>query len=470
MMKKISTKDLKQGMVLATPIIVDDHTLLDQGVILSEKYIDSILKRNIPAVQIEETFDLSFKLENFFTPRYLPVPPAAELFSRPAVRRLGTVLQEQCATGDFHTIKPVPVTPRPLSFSYQSNLESFANIIDSFRQGTRINEKSVCSIVSEIMFHTACDPVASFGVLNHATPDNYLLSHSLNVTYLSILIGQQLGFNQKTLFNLGISALLHDIGMLLLDSPFWIERRELYALEQLDIQKHTVYGIDAITALSSFPPEVAHVAYTHHERLDGTGYPKGRKSNLIDSFSRIIGLCDVFAAMISDRSWRRKKSLPETLDHLYLKNSHQFSQDHLTALLSFLDRIEPGISDQVLKMQCAYASSFGIVVIDSEPDSWSNLLTSSFTRHHFTTAVIRDFNIELSQEFPLRLTVLIDKTGDPYQSYRTILSTRLKNQPVIVISNPNAEVPGLRKCDLLISEACADIVTILNQIKNQIFH
>lgn len=137
-----------------------------------------------------------------------------------------------------------------------------------------------------------------------STYNDYLLAHSVTSTVYAILTGYILGLDHAELYELAEGCLLHDVGMSRINPEIWKKTSRLSLEEHLEVQKHTIYGADVLHEVKglSYPAKV--IAYQHHERHDGSGYPKGRSGMRIHEFARIVAVVDTYAAMTSPRPHR----------------------------------------------------------------------------------------------------------------------------------------------------------------------
>jgi HD-GYP domain-containing protein (c-di-GMP phosphodiesterase class II) len=117
-------------------------------------------------------------------------------------------------------------------------------------------------------------------------------------------VGKLLGFKPNEMKEIGIGALLHDIGKTAVSSQIWGKEGDLTQEEFERVQTHPEAGFEILrkTELGLLP---AHIAYQHHERWDGSGYPRGLKNREILKYARICAVCDVFDAMTSDRPYKK---------------------------------------------------------------------------------------------------------------------------------------------------------------------
>ena len=126
---------------------------------------------------------------------------------------------------------------------------------------------------------------------------------------LSLLMGRRLGMGMLELPGLGMAALMKDVGGLLLPDGV-LYKGEPSDSELLQIRKHPGHGAEIISQLERFGPEVAEAVFYHHERWDGSGYPEGLKGEDISTSARIIGLCDSYYELVS-----RQPDSPSIMPH-----------------------------------------------------------------------------------------------------------------------------------------------------------
>jgi HD-GYP domain-containing protein (c-di-GMP phosphodiesterase class II) len=142
--------------------------------------------------------------------------------------------------------------------------------------------------------------------------DPYTHGHSANVAEISEQIGRQLGLRGEALETLHLSALLHDIGKIGISDTVLLKPGRLTSAEFSAIQEHPVRGeeiVSKIGALCLCLPGIR----SHHERLDGSGYPDGLKGEEIPLFARIIAVADCYDAMTSKRPYRGPMSSERAL-------------------------------------------------------------------------------------------------------------------------------------------------------------
>ena len=134
---------------------------------------------------------------------------------------------------------------------------------------------------------------------------DYVVQHSLNVAIFSINIACSIGYSEKQIYELTFASLLADIGMMKLNKEILDKKGVLNAEERRSIEKHPGFSLDYLSYIKMIPSSLPYIIYQSHEKLDGSGYPKGRPSFLIHEFAKIIAIADIFDSLCTDRPWRK---------------------------------------------------------------------------------------------------------------------------------------------------------------------
>lgn len=143
--------------------------------------------------------------------------------------------------------------------------------------------------------------------------DYYTHTHSVHVKIYSICLGKRLGLDKKALEELGTAALLHDLGKSKISKQILNKKEKLTNEEFLQIKKHPLFGYEIAKKLNINNKNILLGIRSHHEKIDGTGYPDGLKGNEIHLFAKIISICDIFDALSSKRSYKNPLSAFDTL-------------------------------------------------------------------------------------------------------------------------------------------------------------
>lgn len=157
-------------------------------------------------------------------------------------------------------------------------------------------------------------PNATFHLSNIYSTDHFLYHHSVNVSIMAMAVGMEMGLTQKQLLDLGVGTLLHDIGKLSLPQDILNKPGKLTPDEFEVIKQHPKVGYEILRQQEDISLLSAHVALQHHEKVDGTGYPRGLKGDEIHLYARITAVADVYEALTANRVYRKGQ-----LPHLALE-------------------------------------------------------------------------------------------------------------------------------------------------------
>lgn len=133
----------------------------------------------------------------------------------------------------------------------------------------------------------------------------YPSQHALRVGMLAMSVGVTLGWDERTLLDLGIGCLIHDVGMLGLEGAMYRSKRVLTPSDLAEIAKHPVLTFETLRCnLDRVPPAARMVAYQMHGRSNGSGYPRGYTADQIHELAKVAAVADVFIALVSPRPHR----------------------------------------------------------------------------------------------------------------------------------------------------------------------
>jgi HD-GYP domain-containing protein (c-di-GMP phosphodiesterase class II) len=148
-----------------------------------------------------------------------------------------------------------------------------------------------------------------------AARDPYTVDHQRRVSQIACTIGKEMGLSEDRLRDLRMAGTLHDLGKIAIPSGLLSKPGHLTLLEFALIKTHPEIAYNILEPIS-LPGNTAEIILQHHERLDGSGYPKGLQENEILLDARILSIADVMEAMCSHRPYRASLGLAETLDEL----------------------------------------------------------------------------------------------------------------------------------------------------------
>ncbi len=150
--------------------------------------------------------------------------------------------------------------------------------------------------------------------------------HAQRLARISKSIAARLGLAQKSIDELELFAMLHDIGKIGIDDHILKKPGELTQVEWKEMKKHPEIGY-RIAKSSPDLENIAEYILTHHENWDGTGYPKGLKGVEIPLFSRILAIADAYDAMTEDRVYRKARKSEDAIAEIALRSGSQFDPE-----------------------------------------------------------------------------------------------------------------------------------------------
>lgn len=214
------------------------------------------------------------------------------------------------------------ITPEYAQSSVEDTRHELEEMFTDIRTGGTVHTKELFDAVQHILISSIAQPEV-LATMNHITPKNGSLAQkSTDVCIWSLLFGRRLGMNKDQLIQIGLGALLHDIGMLKVPESLLCNKGILSVGQRLMIQQHVEDGRALIGRDESLKQIDSIVAY-HHERYDGSGYPSGIRGKRIPLMARILSIVMAYEAMTRDRLYKPSDNPTQALSQLYqLRNKH----------------------------------------------------------------------------------------------------------------------------------------------------
>lgn len=172
------------------------------------------------------------------------------------------------------------------------------------RMGNAISAEDCTPLVEEISNSVLRNPGALISLTRLKSADDYTYMHSVAVCALMIALARQLGLDEKQTRSAGMAGLLHDLGKAMIPGEVLNKPGKLTDLEFNIIKQHPALGHRALCEGSGVDDTVLDVCLHHHEKVDGSGYPKGLKAEEISLFAKMGAVCDVYDAITSNRPYK----------------------------------------------------------------------------------------------------------------------------------------------------------------------
>jgi len=193
--------------------------------------------------------------------------------------------------------------------TYAQSVKLAKDVLGDVRLGRAVNARKVKRAVQGIVDQVLADEPSIVTMTTLRDFDEYTFTHCVNVCIFSVVIGQRLGLERFDLYELGLGALLHDVGKMRIAHEIVTKPGALTDDEWQEVREHPTLGLLQLFQTGAYidiPYRQMLMAYEHHMKIDGTGYPENRRERKPTLFSRIVMVADGFDAATSVRSYQHK--------------------------------------------------------------------------------------------------------------------------------------------------------------------
>lgn len=286
-MRYIDLSHLREGMVLAQPFYGSKfEILLAEGMTLSTYHIQRINELGYAGVYIEDDLSAGITIEDI-------IPPELRVKTIKAAKE---ILKQ--AEGSRDT-----------------------------RGAAKVSKEHQQRIVMPVIEAIIANQNRLVDRIDLKPYGDYNYYHAANVVVLSLLLGLEMGVSGAQLYELGMAALLHDVGNVFIPKAILNKPGKLTPEEYDIVKQHTEMGFTFLRERFDISIEACVGALQHHENYDGTGYPNRLKKNKISLAGRIIALTDVFDALTSRRPFRQPLYPSEAISYLASKAGSMFDPE-----------------------------------------------------------------------------------------------------------------------------------------------
>lgn len=280
-MRFLSLNNLEANMCLARPIYGDDgRILLNTGVTLTEHYIHRLKELGSPGAYVtdQELLDIEF-------------PETISIQTR------------------------------------QRAIKHVHEVFESVQIGKTFEVKGLQASVKDIIDEIALNPNVLVSLADIRSLDGYTFAHSVNVCVLSAILGMKFQLNELELYDLAMGAILHDIGKIVVPEQILLKPGPLTTEQMEEMRRHTFYGWQLLKNHPELSLLSAHVAYQHHERPNGQGYPRNLLDEQMELYAKIVCVADAYDAMTSKRIYRPGLTPAEALNVIHRLRGIQFNPE-----------------------------------------------------------------------------------------------------------------------------------------------
>ena len=279
-MRLLSIHKCQPGNVLARSVYAENGTVLvGSGVELTQRMIDRLTQMNVTNLYIQDSRTADIQVE----------APVSEATRREAMGLINDAFRASSNTP-----------------------QKWQNMFADRQFGRQIRQ-----VLSQVQDELKGKNAAMNLLADACAFDHYIFAHSFNVMLYSTALALKSDFGEKELLEIGIGAMLHDIGKMSIPDEVLKKPGRLTEEEFHVMKKHTEIGFEMLRRQEEIPLLAAHCAFQHHERLDGTGYPRGLKEGEIHPYAKLMAVCDVFDALTTHRVYRAPMLPHVAMEMLY---------------------------------------------------------------------------------------------------------------------------------------------------------
>jgi HD-GYP domain-containing protein (c-di-GMP phosphodiesterase class II) len=294
MLKKISVEQLTVGMHLKEFCgSWMEHPFWRSGFVITDpKDLKTILASSIKEVWIDSSKGLD-----------VPVGQSAVSESE-SEAQVETELRQ--AVSAQREVAPVSIDleiQRAAKICYQSK-QAVISMFQEARMGMAVDAGGAKQLVEEITDSVTRNPGALISLARLKTADDYTYMHSVAVCAMMVALAKQLGLDEGQTRSAGLAGLMHDLGKAAMPMDVLNKPGKVTDAEFAIIKTHPEEGYRLLQSGTDVDPMVLDVCLHHHEKTDGSGYPKGLKSEEISLFAKMGAVCDVYDAITSNRPYK----------------------------------------------------------------------------------------------------------------------------------------------------------------------
>lgn len=258
-MRRIALEQLQPGMYLSRPLIAPDgKVLLHEGIAMKERYIQYLRHQGITYLYVDEPQTQDIIVEDVVAPNL----------------RLEAMKKAQ-------------------------------QVVKNFQVGKGVELEGVKAAISTMITQLSSKPENMMHFMDIRRKEDYMFAHAVNTCILAVMTGISLGYNDVQLEELGLAAMVHDVGKIRFPKKLALKNPGVLKEEEKEeYRQHPFYSMEILKE-SGLPMNVIKACFEHHERWNGSGYPMGLEGDTISEYAQIISIADVYDRLTAGTPHRR---------------------------------------------------------------------------------------------------------------------------------------------------------------------
>ncbi len=240
--------------------------------------------------------------------------------------RIKNLITQPAPISRYKEVVPVDEEIKVAKDIHKRASEEVASILDGVEEGKNINISGAKAVIGDIVSSIIRNPDAFSWLAKLKSKDSYTYSHCLDVCALTLAFGRHLGLPKADLEVLGLAALFFDVGKLKFPPELLDKSEPLSPAEAKFVRTHVRHSVEILKQTPGVSKEAIDAVSSHHERYDGSGYPRGLSGEQIPVMGRMIAITDVYDAITSNRPYGEALSPAEAVGQLYESRNKHFQE------------------------------------------------------------------------------------------------------------------------------------------------
>ncbi len=272
---------------------------------------------------------LSTEQKRAETPKITPTPPPVTPSTPPIV----TITQPEAVSAT--ALKEIQSSDDAIASQlYMTLHREFSQVVQDIKDKKPISPQPLEKLIPKIYEAVTKDEYLFLKAIQRKRYGTWLISHSVNVTIFAVKVGIGLKYDRDKLLRLGLAAFLHDVGMTAVPNSIIFKHGKLNSAEFAVVKEHPLHGYELLKHLKNDYPYIVETALQEQEREDGSGYPQGLSGENIREFAKIVGIVDVFEALVHGRAYREGFITYNAIQKIIEQRSKQFNAKYIRALIN----------------------------------------------------------------------------------------------------------------------------------------
>lgn len=202
--------------------------------------------------------------------------------------------------------KPIPIQEelKRADKLYGEAVDYARSFMHDVRDGKPLDIHEAAPLVNDLIDSVFRNDSAAAAISKLKAFDEYTYTHCINVSVLAVILGKRLGYPRGKLELIGMAGMFHDVGKAVMPAHILNKPGKLTDEEMAIMRTHPIQGYKLLKAQKDLPEEIIRGAVEHHEKQDGSGYPRGLKGDEISDIAKLLAVVDVYDALTSKRVYK----------------------------------------------------------------------------------------------------------------------------------------------------------------------